>query len=79
MTRINIPSRLSDRQRELFRELADTFEPVAVGVGASASEARDVDDAATIGPGGGKRRRKPQPKGILDKMKDALGLDSDDE
>jgi hypothetical protein len=70
---------LSERQRDLFRELSETFVPVGAIGSASAPEAHVASDQGTTGPGGGKRRRKAQPKGILDKVKDALGLDSDDE
>jgi molecular chaperone DnaJ len=79
VTLIDIPSRLSERQRDLFRELSETFVPVGAIGSASAPEAHVASDQGTTGPGGGKRRRKAQPKGILDKVKDALGLDSDDE
>lgn len=75
VTRIDIPARLSDRQRELFAELAGTFEAEA---SAPAPEPATVP-SAHVGPGGGKRPRRGESKGILDKMKDALGLDTDDD
>ncbi len=70
VTRIDIPSRLTERQRELMAQLAETFKPVPPAVATTPRVAPDKEAAGAA--------RDKASKGILDKMKDALGLDSDD-
>jgi molecular chaperone DnaJ len=62
---VEIPRHLTPRQRDLFRELARTFETDETG-GPEASPDGQVGD-----------RRAERPKGLLDRMKDALGFDEE--
>ncbi|MBI3972338.1 MAG: molecular chaperone DnaJ [Chloroflexi bacterium] len=82
VVRIEVPKTLTTYQRELFEELARTFDPRANR--AARRDRDETHDSRTDGrlPTGderaeasGGRTRPPKGKGILDKMKDALGLD----
>jgi molecular chaperone DnaJ len=84
VARITVPKDLTPRQRELLTQLARTFDPdgpdrhdgAAGGrTGASGAAAPSADGAS--GGGQAPRGRPPRSKGILDKMKDALGLEEE--
>ncbi len=81
VVRIEIPRHLTPRQRELFAELARTFEQASDGGEpplddrANGREARDREAAGGRRAASGSRRH--EHKGILDKMKDVLGLEEE--
>jgi molecular chaperone DnaJ len=69
IARVDVPKQLTPRQRELLEELAATFEAKDGGrAGAGAGNGRAPAEK-------GKKGRKQ--KGILDKVKETLGLDED--
>ncbi len=77
VTRVEIPKRLTPRQRELFAELAQTFAGGASAAPAAAPpEPRDGQHPDGKDTRDGKTGAKH--KGILDKVKDALGLDDEE-
>lgn len=68
VARVEVPTKLTERQRELLAELATTF-----GSGGAEPPGTDGDS----GSDGARSRGQRGHKGILDKMKDALGLDDE--
>ena len=66
VARVDVPKQLTPRQRELLEELAETF------AGKGSQGGQGSDGAPAERP---KKQRKQ--KGILDKVKETLGLDED--
>lgn len=63
---VEVPATLSSRQRELFAQLADTFAGI------------DVPDASVDGAEPREKRARPaKGKGILDKVREAIGLEDE--
>ena len=72
VVRVEVPRNLSPRQRELLTALAQTFEaPPALDGAPSGGAERCRRPRPTAGPAGGARHNR----GLLNKVKDALGLD----
>jgi molecular chaperone DnaJ len=70
VVRVDVPKQLSARQRELFEELAGTFE------GRESSE-RAAVTASTSDGTSSRKQKKAKQRGILDKVKETLGLDDE--
>jgi DnaJ-class molecular chaperone len=80
VTKVEVPANLTEKQRALFTSLAETFAPPPVaGPPPSPQPVTDRETTAhspdaSAGPKGKSRRGK----GIIDKVKDALGIDGDE-
>lgn len=82
VARVEVPQQLTGRQRELLAALARTFGESGAGTDAAGDlEQQPVDaqtrDGAGAAPVRRSRGKKDKGKGILNKMKDALGLDDE--
>jgi molecular chaperone DnaJ len=71
VARVEIPKTLTSRQRELLQALAQTFE------GDPGSQDRGGDASATRTNGRASEQRQRRDRGLLHKVKDALGLDEE--
>ena len=78
VTRVEIPKRLTPRQRELFAELAQTFAGGSTTAPAAAAPAEPRDGQHADGKDTRDGKTGAKHKGILDKVKDALGLDDEE-
>ena len=71
VARVEVPKKISSRQRELFEALAETFQGDGDGAAAPANP------SAIQNSGEKPDRRSEKHRGLFDKVKDALGLDEE--
>jgi molecular chaperone DnaJ len=81
VTKVEVPANLTEKQRALFTSLAETFAPPPVaGPPPSPEPVTDREIAAGHSPdaSAGPKGKSRKGKGIIDKVKDALGIDGDE-